>query len=180
MGYQIELRGAEFKIKKSNVDQALQALKEFVKNKRNTFIDVPGVENSKTLEKAMLSCRFVLDISTEKQKPLPTKEEILKDVSSALKMVEEDMTVGSNKSIVKDLLIQAEAKLTAKPEDMILVTGISFEGESQDGSEEAMFQSIAPFVEADSYIEMQGEAGEIWRWVFDGTTCVEKVANLNF
>lgn len=48
----------------------------------------------------------------------------------------------------------------------------SFEGE-KSGSDFDMFQAIAPFVKAGSCIEMLGEDGERWRWVFDGATCRE-------
>lgn len=180
MGYKIHMRDASFKIKKSNTDQAMKALKEFVKNKKNTFINVPGVENAKTFDQAILSCRFVVALSTAKPKPLPSKEEILLDVEEAISNINYQLQKGRGGRLALENLDQAKKKLIAKPEDMIFVTGISFEGESQDGTEEEMFQAIAPFVEADSYIEMQGEDGEIWRWIFDGTTCVEKVANLSF
>ena len=43
-----------------------------------------------------------------------------------------------------------------------------------------MFQAIAPFVQEDSYIEMVGEDGDRWRWIFDGHTCEEKSATINW
>jgi hypothetical protein len=43
------------------------------------------------------------------------------------------------------------------------IVGINFSGE----------KLIAPYVEAGSYIQMQGEDGEMWRWVFDGATVKE-------
>ncbi len=45
------------------------------------------------------------------------------------------------------------------------IVDISFEGE-KIGDEMEMFKTIAPFVEEGSYIEMQGEDGAFWRWVF--------------
>ena len=36
------------------------------------------------------------------------------------------------------------------------------------GDEERLFQVIAPWVEAGSFIEMLGEEGDHWRWTFDG------------
>lgn len=33
--------------------------------------------------------------------------------------------------------------------------------------EEILFNLLAPFVKSGSYIEMRGEDGERWRWVFD-------------
>ena len=53
------------------------------------------------------------------------------------------------------------------------IEGINFEGE-KIGDEAALFGAIAPFVEPDSYIQMQGEDGALWRWLFDGKTCTEK------
>ena len=49
---------------------------------------------------------------------------------------------------------------------------VQFIGEKL-GDEFEMFKVIAPFVEKDSYIEMDGEDGTIWRWTFDGTECHE-------
>jgi len=34
----------------------------------------------------------------------------------------------------------------------------------------SMLKAVAPCVEAGSYIEMSGEEGYIWRWVFNGQT----------
>ena len=50
---------------------------------------------------------------------------------------------------------------------------IFFDGEKY-GSEDIIFNTIAPYVEQDSFIEMRGEEGELWRWVFDGET-VEQI-----
>lgn len=49
------------------------------------------------------------------------------------------------------------------------VVGIHFEAE-KPGDDGALFAILAPFVRAGSYIEMTGEEGERWRWLFDGTT----------
>jgi len=46
------------------------------------------------------------------------------------------------------------------------VDGVYFTGEKY-GDDPILFKAIAPFVEDGSYIEMQGENGEIWRWVFN-------------
>lgn len=46
--------------------------------------------------------------------------------------------------------------------------GITFTGEKY-GDEDVLFAAIAPYVDAGSYIEMEGEDGAQWRWVFDGT-----------
>lgn len=43
----------------------------------------------------------------------------------------------------------------------------------KSGDDLTMFCAIAPFVRAGDYIEMDGEDGARWRWVFDGATCHE-------
>lgn len=55
---------------------------------------------------------------------------------------------------------------------------IYFNGEKYGGDEEAVLEIIAPYVENDSYIQMQGEEGEQWRWIFDNGKVVEKHATL--
>ena len=47
-----------------------------------------------------------------------------------------------------------------------------FEGEKL-GDDIILFCAIAPFVNAGSFIEMHGEEGFMWRWVFDGKECHE-------
>lgn len=180
MGYGIHLRDADFKIKASKSDQALKALQEYFKDKKNTYVDVRGVMKSKRFHEAMLECRFLVEVSHQDVPALPTKEDILVDVQSAIEMLEARSAIGSNKRMAKAYLDQAVEKLTAKPGDYILIHGISFEGENQDGTEHEMFNAIAPFVEPGSYIEMQGEDGAIWRWVFQDDTCIEKAAEIGF
>ena len=51
---------------------------------------------------------------------------------------------------------------------------IWFNGEKYGGDEIKILSAIAPYVTPGSYIEMGGEDGEIWRWVFDGDTVIEK------
>jgi hypothetical protein len=59
------------------------------------------------------------------------------------------------------------------------IIGIEFTGEKM-GDDEKLFAAIAPFVEKGSYIEMQGEEGDIWRWVFDGEGVKEVMAKVSF
>lgn len=56
---------------------------------------------------------------------------------------------------------------------------IFFEGEKL-GDDLLLFGTIAPYVEAGNYIEMLGEDGQIWRWIFDGKTCREVTAKIIF
>ena len=56
---------------------------------------------------------------------------------------------------------------------------ISFIGEKM-GSDDYVFNTIAPFVEDNSFIEMQGEEGELWRWIFKHGRMTEKYATINW
>lgn len=56
---------------------------------------------------------------------------------------------------------------------------ICFDGDKL-GEDKIVFSLIAPFVQDDSYIEMNGEEGAIWRWVFQDGKCIEKDANISF
>ncbi|MEJ7804107.1 MAG: hypothetical protein WKH68_12180 [Candidatus Limnocylindria bacterium] len=47
------------------------------------------------------------------------------------------------------------------------IVDIAFVGEKA-GDDEVLFAAIAPYVDVGSYIQMQGEDAEIWRWVFTG------------
>lgn len=51
------------------------------------------------------------------------------------------------------------------------VASICFTG-SKLGDDKILFDAIAPFVKAGSFIKMQGEEGEVWEWVFDGKECL--------
>lgn len=59
------------------------------------------------------------------------------------------------------------------------VTGIEFLGEKV-GEDYWMFQSIAPYVKDGSFIEMLGEDGEQWRWVFKDGNCREITAKVSW
>ena len=53
------------------------------------------------------------------------------------------------------------------------IVDIGFAGQKL-GDDFVLFNTIAPFVKAGSFIEMRGEDNAIWRWQFNGTSCVEK------
>ena len=55
---------------------------------------------------------------------------------------------------------------------------IYFNGEKYSGDENVILSAIAPYVEPDSYIEMSGEDGEHWRWIFGKDGVIEKHAKL--
>ncbi len=51
---------------------------------------------------------------------------------------------------------------------------------SKLGSEHHLFSYISSFIEEDSFIEMLGEDGNLWRWRFDGKYCYEENAKKVF
>jgi len=53
------------------------------------------------------------------------------------------------------------------------IVSIEFTGDKL-GEDEQIFNAIAPAVENDSYIKMEGENGEIWKWVFNNGKCKEE------
>lgn len=56
---------------------------------------------------------------------------------------------------------------------------IEFTGEKA-GDDFVLFDAIASFVEKGSFIEMVGEDGEMWRWLFDGKHCSEQKAKITY
>lgn len=42
------------------------------------------------------------------------------------------------------------------------------------GQEEVLWDTLAPYVEAGSTLDIMGEDGETWRWHFDGQKCVQR------
>jgi len=57
------------------------------------------------------------------------------------------------------------------------VVGIFFHGEKA-GAETELFEAIAPWVEAGSFIHIVGEDGAHSRYMFDGKGCEEQYAKL--
>lgn len=57
------------------------------------------------------------------------------------------------------------------------IIAAEFDGEKL-GDDEFFFQEIAPWVKAGSYVEMLGEDGGRWRWVFNDGKCKEKKAKI--
>lgn len=48
------------------------------------------------------------------------------------------------------------------------------------GDDLEMFQKIAPYVREGSFLEMRGEDGEQWRWIFRGGKCEEVRAKVSW
>jgi hypothetical protein len=57
------------------------------------------------------------------------------------------------------------------------IDAIDFYGEKL-GDDKVLFDAIAPWVKDDSYIQMSGEDGSVWRWVFSEGKCTEQNAKL--
>lgn len=130
MGYYIETREIDFKIKESNEEKALQALKDMaIKNNRISWVDNQDIIDSKTFKQAFSECRY----------------------QSSLEEVDGEM----------------------------YITIDYFSGEKY-GSEELIFNTLAPYVEDGSYITYQGEEGEQWRYTFNNGTMKEKTAKITW
>jgi len=48
------------------------------------------------------------------------------------------------------------------------------------GDDEVILNAIAKYVEPNSYLQFCGEDGEIFRYVFDGETCKEKIPKISW
>lgn len=59
------------------------------------------------------------------------------------------------------------------------VDGLEFDGKKY-GDEEVLFAALAPYVEPDSFIEVMGEEGEMWRWFFDGKKLITQEAKITW
>jgi hypothetical protein len=60
-----------------------------------------------------------------------------------------------------------------------VIGNIGFRGEKY-GDDTVLFTAIAPFVEPGSYIEMNGEDGALWRWIFKNGTVDEVSATITW
>ena len=60
------------------------------------------------------------------------------------------------------------------------IDAIYFDGQKLGGDELAFLDTIAPYVKKDSYIEMEGEEGERWKWYFNGAECIEYFAEIYY
>jgi hypothetical protein len=59
------------------------------------------------------------------------------------------------------------------------ISDIQFSGEKL-GEEEVLFKTLAPFVEKDSFIVIEGSDSKWWKWLFDGKTLIEKPGKVVF
>lgn len=66
-----------------------------------------------------------------------------------------------------------------KHDDAGNITAIQFAGEKA-GDDKLFFEAIAEFVDDGSFIEMCGEDGSRWRWIFSGGAVTEKHAAVSW
>jgi len=59
------------------------------------------------------------------------------------------------------------------------ITGLN-SGESYNDEDFTLFKAIAPFVEADSYLDIETSNGEKFEWYFDGHTCIWKEGTVDY
>lgn len=59
------------------------------------------------------------------------------------------------------------------------IVGICFDGERLCDEDE-IFDCLAPYVKAGSYIRMMGEDSEMWQWYFDGEKVVEEYPKISW
>jgi len=72
-----------------------------------------------------------------------------------------------------------EWRWDAKQDQNGNIASLHFTGEKY-GDDKLLFQTIAPFVRAGSFIQMRGEDGAQWRWVFDGQEMTEQQAKVTW
>ena len=60
------------------------------------------------------------------------------------------------------------------------IIDLNFNGDKLAYDEDTMFQAIAPYVEDGNFIEMVGEDGDRWRWVFKDGKCKEVRAEVTW
>lgn len=103
-----------------------------------------------------------------------------KNVKKALKAVKKLKRAGGYSWVSEDFYLKnslptilAEWRWAVETDDDGNITHIAFEGEKL-GDEVTLFNALAPFVKAGSYIEMHGDEETMWRWVFENGEMIEK------
>jgi len=106
--------------------------------------------------------------------------EIIKNLvqETSLSFIDENEVLRSDDIFEVMLAVRWEVQSTTEDGNGD-IDHIHFIGERL-GSDLSIFEAIAPFVEEDSYIQMVGDDASIWRWVFDGRTCIKKKAEIGW
>jgi len=172
MSYKIKQVSASFIMKAEHQRDALCALQKLASKTKLYHVDNIRLKKSSTLTEALKEFSWKLELE---------EVDLTKTISvNAIKSILEELVKNSkdgsaDQGFMESTLEKVIEKFPTEPN----VIGIKFEGEN-NGSDKEIFEVIAPYVEEGSYIEMCGEEGEIWRWVFDGKTCVEKTPTVKW
>lgn len=83
----------------------------------------------------------------------------------------------STENVGRVLAVMQHQPYELKYDDDGNIVDISFYGEKL-GDDLNVFQKIAPYVRAGSFLEMEGEDNEIWCWVFQNGKCREVKAKV--
>jgi hypothetical protein len=151
MGYNMRQRGSNFRIKKENFDVALKAIVELADDKNKHQMSGGFWQGGKQTEWHYAWVN-------------------MSDLASA-------KTIKDAIGVWRWEVFSAEPEISREIEEDIV--DIYFVGD-KIGQENLMFEAIAPFVEDGSYIEMAGEDGAIWRWVFARGECNDCGATVTF
>lgn len=104
-------------------------------------------------------------------------EAALQAVMQEIKVNPELKGVSTTSSTIGDFL--KSFAWTPQFDDEGNIEGLYFEG-NKSWKELAIFNALAPFVKAGSFIEMDGEDGAIWRFQFNGKTCIENYPTITW
>jgi len=103
--------------------------------------------------------------STDKEDALTALKDFAK-THNQLMWVDNDILMAA--TTLKDAL--QECRWNVEEDDRGNIVDIYFDGE-KIGNDELIFNSIAKYIRSDSYIQMLGEDGCMWRWVFYRARC---------
>jgi hypothetical protein len=166
MGYNISKNRASFKIKDEKLILVYKSITALAKTTCHLpYVDKTKLTISKNIDEAIKEFSWKFLYNT-KQEPEINLAEVKVILSTIIQKSKDGL---ADKEKIERVLEKIVEKI---PSDQDII-GIDFTGECA-GAEKELFNAIAPYVEKDSWIEMSGEEGEVWRYVFDGEKCFEK------
>lgn len=171
MGYLIYKINSKFIIKFENQEKALLALKSLAnKEKYISYVENDNILKSKNLYEAMKEFGWALQFEKDENNPL--------SIDKMTSILKELLNKSKNNNLNK---IQTEAVLekiiNRLPKDKDVID-LKFENEYA-GSDKLMFDTIAPYVESGSFIEMGSDDGK-FRWTFSNNRCEEITPKINW
>lgn len=124
---------------------------------------------------SMRNCEFTI-LNKNKQKALESLKEF---ASNKQKRNSNIAWSASSEIIASENLVEAfeACRYGVEENENGDIFYLYFNGEKL-GDDEEIFNAIAPAVEDGSFIEMQGENGYLWRWVFQDGKCREIAAKV--